>query len=200
MASFNLSLVPRYIAAFGQVAISKGLSKINPNTTDNDFDFRLYHNNPFEDFENIRLKIENKEISFGSMLLAGESDSKVFAPPPLIAFEQSKNLIETEINGTNNVVVERWGTKPWSIRMRGLLIDMKNHQYPESQIRELRKLFQYNGVVDCYGKQFIDKQVKSLYFKRVTFQGVEGFEDTIQYTIEARSIKPVGFTLLNPNV
>jgi hypothetical protein len=196
MANITLSLTERYIAAFGQVAISKALKSQKKDS--NDYSLELFEESD-KTFENIKLKIDTKEVRFGSMLFTGESDSEVVAPPPFISFEQSKNLIETEINGTDNIVVERWGTKPWSIRMRGLLIDMKNHHYPELQVKELRKLFQYNGVVDCYGKQFIDKQIKSLYFKRVTFQGVEGFQDTIQYTIEARSIRPVGFTLLNPN-
>ena len=198
MSEIILSLAPRYIAAFGQVAISKALAKRNNEEKANDYDIDFY-DAADKKFENITLKFDSKEVNFGSVLFTDDTDSKVLAPPPFIAFEQSKTLIETGVNGTDNIVIERWGTKPWSIRMRGLLIDMERHIYPEKKVKELYKLFQYNGVVDCIGKQFIDKKIKSLYFKRVSFQGVEGFQDTIQYTIEARSIRAVGFTLLEPN-
>lgn len=196
MAQITLSLASRFVAAFGVTAISKALPKAEKK--DNDYGLTFF-DNADSTFENITLKIEGKEVNFGNMLFADQTDSRVLAPPPLLSFEQSKNLIETEVNGTDNVVVERWGTKPWNIRMRGLLVDMNGHKYPQSKIIELRKLFQYNGVIDCVGKQFIDKKIKSLYLKRVSIQGVEGYQDTIQYTIEARSIKPVSFTLLNPN-
>lgn len=208
MSQITLSLVPRYIAAFGQVAISKALAKTA--VVDKDYGFKLYPENPNKEFEDIKFKTDSEEIRFGAIPFVGDAQGaenrsdflfyqNVIAPPPLIHFEQEKNIIETEINGTDNVVVERWGTKPWTMRFRGVLVDMENHFYPEDKVKALRKLFQYNGIVDCTGTQFIDKKIKSLYFKRITINGVEGFQDTIQYTIEARSIKPVGFNLLNPN-
>lgn len=199
MSEIVINLAARYAAAFGQVAISEALAKTATVGKGNDYNLELYPENPNPDFENINFSFIDKEVKFGSIPFVGDSDKSVLAPPPLIHFEQSKNLIETEINGTNHVVVERWGTKPWNLRMRGILVDMDNHFYPEDKIKELYKLFSYNGVVDCTGTQFIDKKIKSLCFKRITINGVEGFQDTIQYALEARSIKPVGFSLLKPN-
>ena len=60
-------------------------------------------------------------------------------------------------------------------------------------------MFKYNGVVDVIGTQFKDKDIQNLYFTGIEFNPIEGFEDTIQYTLNARSISAVGFTLLNPN-
>ena len=39
----------------------------------------------------------------------------------------------------------------------------------------------------------------SLDLKGIEINGVQGFADTIQFVISARAIKPVGFTLSNPN-
>ena len=196
MALFTLSLTDRYIAAFGQAAVSRLLPKAV--TVENDYGLSFY-DAPTGDFEHVRFKADNTQVKFASIPFTGETDKSVLAPPPLLFFEQSKNLIETPVNGTDHVVVERWGTNPWNIRIKGILVDTQNRTYPSSKIKELYRFFKYNGVVDSFGTQFIDKSIKSLYFKRISVQGVEGFPDTIQFLLEARSISPVGFSLLNLN-
>lgn len=189
-----INLGVRYALAFGLYQTTKVPSQAR---VSNDYKLITY---PQEEgtFEDVTFRYNKNEINFGSLLLNTEFGN-LLAPPPIINFSDEKELIETPINGTDNIVIERWGTKPWDIRMKGLLIDIEKRTYPEGLIKELYKLFRYNGVVDVIGTQFKDKDIQNLYFTGIEFNPIEGFEDTIQYTLNARSISAVGFTLLNPN-
>lgn len=189
-----ITLTARYAAAFGFLATTKRPTQAR---VSNDYSLVSYPEAE-GDFENIEFSYEGNEIRFGDMLLANDFDG-LLAPPPIINFTQDKELIETQINGTDNLVIERWGTKPFDIRMRGLLIDVKNRSYPEDTIKRLYRLFKYNNVVDVVGTQFFDKDIKTVYFTGIEFSPVQGFQDTIQFALNARSIAPVAFTLLNPN-
>ena len=138
-------------------------------------------------------------LKFASLPFTGNSNTGgILAAPPLLSFSRQKSDIETPTNEDDNIVIEHWATRPYEIRMRGLLIDMDNHHYPESLITQLHQLFEYNGVVEVSGTQFFDKDIVSIYFQDVEIVGVQGYQDTIQYSLQAKSIRPVGFTLLNP--
>ena len=115
-----------------------------------------------------------------------------------MGFSQDKSLIETEVNDDDPIIVERWGTKPWDITINGLLIDVKNRVYPFDEIKRLNENWQKNGIVKVVGKQFTAREIDSLYFRSISFTAVEGYQDTVQFTINASSIKAVNFTLLKP--
>ncbi|WP_418253678.1 DUF6046 domain-containing protein [Flavobacterium columnare] len=123
----------------------------------------------------------------------------VCLPLLCLLVSQEKSLIETEVNDDDPIVIERWGTKPWDITMNGLLIDLENRIYPSDEIRRLNQNWKYNGLVKVIGKQFEERDIDSLYFKSISFTSVEGYQDTVQFTINASSIRAVNFTLLKPN-
>ncbi|GGE89431.1 hypothetical protein SAMN05443634_104107 [Chishuiella changwenlii] len=124
----------------------------------------------------------------------------IYSPPLIMDFSQEKSLVETEVNDDNPIIVERWGTKPWSISIKGLLIDMEEHNYPEDKINSLNKLWKNNTIIKVTGAQFLDKDIASIYFKSIDFSPLVGFQDTIQFSINATSIKPVSFTLDKPDM
>lgn len=189
-----INLSKRYAAAFGFIASTKAPSEAR---VTNDYSLVTYPESE-GDFENMEFSYEGNTVRFGVMLLAKDFDG-LLAPPPLLNFTQDKDLVETQINGSDNLVIERWGTKPFEIRMRGLLIDVVNRQYPEDLIKRLYRLFSFNNVVEVVGTQFFDKNISTIYFTGIEFNGVQGYADTMQYSLIARSIAPVAFTLLNPN-
>ena len=193
-----LNLGERYAAAFGLLAIGG-----KPDKAHIDKDYKLtFFDESDETAADISLTFDGKEVAFGQIpfVKTGNADpNKLFAPPPLITFNRQKHHVETPINGSDAVVVERWGIKSWDIRMNGLLIDVENRQYPAEYIRNLNRLFSYKGVVDVSGAQFEDKDIDSIYFKSVSIQPIPGYADTVKFSLTARSINAVGFTLLNPN-
>ncbi|MBE7687410.1 DUF6046 domain-containing protein [Tenacibaculum finnmarkense] len=190
-----INLAARYAAAFGAVAISKLLNKAILIKEDNKYDVEFY-NDACSDAENITFKYAGEELLFGEMLTG--KNTNTYAPPLMVSFSREKNLIETEASGSDSVVVERWGTKPWSIDIRGILIDVDNREYPSYKIDLLARFFEHNDIIEVYGEQFYDKDIDSIYLTAISITPVEGFADTVQISLSAKSIKGVNYTLLNP--
>ncbi|MDB0599662.1 DUF6046 domain-containing protein [Tenacibaculum maritimum] len=190
-----INLAARYAAAFGAVAISKLLNKAILIKEDNKYDVEFY-DDARSDAENITFEYAGEELLFGEMLTG--KNATTYAPPLMVSFSREKNLIETEASGSDNIVVERWGTKPWSIDIRGILIDVENRQYPMNKINLLSRFFEHNDIIEVVGEQFYDKDIDSIYLTAVSITPVEGFADTVQISLSAKSIKGVNYTLLNP--
>ena len=131
---------------------------------------------------------------FATSILNQEADN-ILAPPPMFAFNRSKNIVTTQIDGSDAVVVESFGLTPWNITIEGILIDIENHHYPQQQLREFRSMFEENtqyDVLDC--ELLADLGIDSLYIERVnSLKVVLEFQDTIQYRLTAKSIKPAEF-------
>lgn len=178
--NITIDLVGRYAAAFGMMAAGKAIEKV------------------FSDVEYSKMVIPGLEPLEFSAVLHGDRGN-LFAPPLLLGFSQEKSFIEGEVNDDDPVVVERWGMKPWDITINGLLIDLDNRIYPSDEIRRLNQNWKYHGVVKVIGRQFEEKDIDSLYFRSINFTVVEGYQDTVQFSINASSIKAVNFTLLKPN-
>ena len=196
--NITIDLVSRYAAAFGMMAAGKGIEKVFiEKKEDKNYDFQLF---PLADntVEYSKLEIPGLESLEFSSVLHGNVGT-IFAPPLLLGLSQEKSLIETEVNDDNPIVIERWGTKPWDININGLLIDLENRVYPTNQIRRLNQNWKYNGVVKAIGKQFEELNIDTIYFRSISFTRVEGYQDTVQFTINASSINAVNFTLLKPN-
>lgn len=196
--NITIDLASRYAAAFGAMAVGRLIDRVMiEKKSESDYEFQ-YYPSMSENIEYIKFEIPDLDpLEFSAVLREGESN--VFAPPLMMNFYTEKSLIETEVNDDDPIVIERWGTKPWEIQIKGLLIDLENRIYPTDQIKRLTRNWSYNGVVKAVGLQFEEKEIDSVYFKSIEFNGVEGYQDTIQFTINARSIKAVNFTLLKPN-
>lgn len=194
--SIVINLAARYAAAFGIIAISNKINQVVAIKEDNKYQVEVYED--FDDtFEDVTMEYNNNKLKFSGML---EGDtSSVYAPPLMMNFTREKNLIETNVSGGDSVVIERWGTKPWNIDIRGILIDTETHNYPSDKIEKLCRFFDHNDIISVVGSQFDDKDIKSIYLKSVDITPVEGFADTIQFTLKASSINPVTYTLLKPN-
>jgi hypothetical protein len=189
-----IDLAARYAAAFGVLAINNSFNTAVIEANENDYGFDFY---PKDNaiLEELTFKHETQEIKFGQMLTGAQTN--VLSPPLLLEFQREKQLIESQVNGSDNIIVERWGTKPWTIEMRGLLVDMENKVYPQSQIEELTRFFEINDIIDVEGIQFEDKKIDSIYFQSIRIEPLEGFSDTLQIVLSAKSIKPVEFNVFS---
>ncbi|MBN2669985.1 MAG: hypothetical protein JXR60_12260 [Bacteroidales bacterium] len=214
MSKVYLDLTARFSAAFGSsfgfaVKNTVGRVGLNPYQFDH-----FKESDVDKEFEDITLIYEDVTLNFASFPFVqavkapfhipfskteDPDTSDIVAPPPSISFSRSKKLTETELNGEDAEVVERWNTQAWNIRIRGLLVDMKEHQYPSNLVQKIDKLFSHNDMVEVSGTQFFEKGISNIIIKDVDIDGVVGFKDTIQYSITARSARDVGFTLINPN-
>ena len=142
------------------------------------------------------LKHEDESLDFCIGNLTGETDG-VFAPPPLMRFRRSKNINVTVVDGGDEAeIVENFGVNSWDIDLNGILVDMDGHEYPGEKVRKLAKFFEINDIIDVACDLLQDMGIKSLYFKEQGFEPVEGFPDTIKYSLVAKSIKPAVFSLI----
>lgn len=199
--SIVINLAARYAAAFGIMAVSNKINQAVVTREENQYKIDVYED--FDpDFEAVTMSYrssdQNIELKFAKML-ESSGDGSIYAPPLMLGFSREKNLIETEVSGGDAVVIERWGTKPWQIDIRGILIDVENRRYPSDKVDALCRFFENNSTIAVTGQQFIEKNIKSIYLKSVNITAVEGFQDTIQFTLSASSINEVNFTLIKPN-
>lgn len=187
-----IDLAARYAAAFGMMAINNSLNTAVVDVAENDYGLSFYPRLDSK-VEQVIFKHTSQQITFGQMLKS--VNPNVLAPPLLMEFSREKQLVETQVNGSDNVVVERWGTKPWNIRMRGLFVDMENKTYPQNQVEELTQFFEINDIIDVEGTLFEDKRIDSIYFTSLRLEPIDGFEDTLLIELNAKSIKPVEFNV-----
>lgn len=76
------------------------------------------------------------------------------------------------------------------------MVDIENHNYPDSQIQQIVTLFEHNDIIKVVGAQFYDKGIDSIYIDSITINPKEGYSDTVAYTLSAKSAKEVTFNLL----
>lgn len=199
--SIVINLAARYAAAFGIMAISNKINQVVVTQEDNKYNVEVYED--FDpDFEEVKFSFgdsNNPTDLFFAKMLEGSGDDTIYAPPLMMNFSREKSLIETQVSGGDAIVIERWGTKPWNIEIRGVLIDVENRKYPSKKIEQLCRLFEHNNTIAVIGQQFYEKNIKNIYLKDVSITPVEGFQDTMQFTLNASSINEVGFTLINPD-
>lgn len=195
--SIILNLAARYAAAFGIVKASEMMAAVSLTKEDNKYSVEFFEDyNPVT--EDVRLRYDGEELRFFSML-SGDS-ATIFAPPLMMDFDREKDHIKTVTNGDDNVIIERWGTQPWSISIRGILIDVENRQYPTEQVRKLHRLFKRNNVIEVVGVLFEEKDIDTIFLENVKITPLEGFSDSVQFSFTASSIKEVSWSLLKPNL
>lgn len=142
----------------------------------------------------LKYKDTKLEFSVGSL---NENTEGVFAPPPLMRFRRTKNLTITTIDGGDEAeVVENFGVNSWDIDLNGLIVDLNEHAYPGEKVKQLVKFFEINDAIDVACPLLLDMGIKSLYFKEQSIEPVEGFPDSIKYSLVAKSIKPALFSLI----
>ena len=123
--------------------------------------------------------------------------SGILATPPMMSLKRAKKLTITPIDNSDTEVVERYATEPYTIEWRGLLIDMENHEFPLKKMEELNNIFEFDGVWGVDSEILRVAGVNSVFIQDISFDFVEGYEDTISYTMTLRAIKPLEYQLIN---
>jgi hypothetical protein len=194
-----IDLGERFKNAFGYVAKNRSSNLEKSGFTENTgiSNVSVFVNNNIT-FENLSLQDEGKTILFGYAPMSKEGGlGNIFAPPPMISFRKQKNITRTEIDGSDAEVVERYGDRSWEVTIQGLLIDMADHEYPSEQIKTLCEWFNQKKSFEVASQMFDDLGIRSIYMESFDVAGVQGFHDTVQYTIAARSIKDVVASFIN---
>lgn len=149
-------------------------------------------------FDEVKLIGNDVELLFAFRSIVDTDEYKdIFATPPLLSLKRAKKLTITPIDNSDIEVIERYATEPWQIEWRGLLIDMDNHNFPIDKMKQLNEVFEINDVWGVESEILQAVGVQSVYFCDISFEFVEGYEDTIAYTFTSRAIKPLEYQLIN---
>lgn len=212
--SYDVDILRRYKSAHGFIAanaetlfnaglfaagIAYNNSRYQQNTNESDYKGLAVRRVAEYSFADIELRHGDRSLVFALGSLVSETEN-VIAPPPLISFKRSKNLTVTTIDqgGDDSEIVEFFSLKSYDITFKGVLVDMDEHQYPASKVKELTRFFEINDTIEIISPLFQDMGIDSIYFTDLSnFEPVEGFPDTVRFTIQAKSIKPEEITILN---
>lgn len=189
----TIDLYARFSSAFGYVAANMR-TRTQPHDTPTGVEVFVADTT----FADLILKSakDGEVYKFRNSILS-DTDNNIFAPPPMLKFDRSKKITATAIAGSDNVVVEDFGLKPWDITINGLLIDMEAHQYPTAKVQRFRQLFETPDVFDVLKCQVMtDLEIYALYFETVNDLSVlDNYPDTVKYKLIAHSTQPPEFTI-----
>lgn len=177
-------------------AISIGLGRANIALIKNRIGANVFVNGcSFADLT-LRNSENGKCYEFANGLLS-EAATGILAPPPMLSFQRDKNIIKTAVDGSDSEVVESFGCKSWEITIDGILVDLENHQYPQTKMQELREMFEVNNafeVLDC--DIMADLGIENIYLEKIDeLQVLIDYQDTVKYKMTAHSLKPLEFFL-----
>ena len=200
--SFKFDFAGRVQAAFGFVAATTATrlaqKAFGPVANASDLNVDVYVTSREATFDEVTLRYGSgataEEYHFAFQPISADYSS-VFATPPMLSLKRAKKLVITSIDNSDIEVVERYGTEPWEITWRGLLIDMENHEFPIDKMEQLNQVFEANRewMVDSEILQKVG--VQALYIRDIAIDFVEGYEDTIAYSMTTRAIRPVEFQI-----
>lgn len=200
--SFDFDLSSRYKVGLGvsQISFSESVNNILQNEVykynDPSFKSAVFDFNKDSHFDEILLYRDRKEYLFSNTSLS-ENHKNIFASPPMLNLKRSKKFIITPIENTDIEVIERYGTSPWSITWRGLLIDMSNHCFPKSKLEELENIFIVNDIWSVGSPILNAINISAVVIESMDIDFIEGYEDTISYTFHMKQAQKIEYQLIN---
>ena len=183
----TIDLYSRYQAAFGFIPQLKDV--IMP------VNLSVYQRGDATFADIVLTSSNNKKYVFKTgETIGGE---QIIAPPPMVSFAREKHINKTIIDNSDYEVIEDFGLQSWAISWDGILVDMKNHWYPQEFLKKVNEMFSFQGIMEVNSVLFYDLGINSIYFQSISdLQFVEGYNDTIKYKLQAYSVKPTEFQLL----
>lgn len=148
-------------------------------------------------FDEITLRYNNSESYYFAYRSFSDDYSNIFATPPMLSMKRAKRLVITPIDNSDIEVIERYGTEPWEITWRGLLIDMENHEFPIDKLDAINKIFEANREWTVDSEILRKVGVETIYITDISIDFVEGYEDTIAYTMTTRALRSLEVQFTN---
>lgn len=192
----------RYIAAFGFLPANFTSPKVNKSPAvyydDSDLggNIDVLLNDPNTSLEDVELYHGTESYRFAFQSINDECPD-ILATAPMLSLKRAKKLVITAINNSDFVVVERYATEPYEITWRGLLIDMYNHRFPMNKLQKMNEIFEHNSVWGVSSQILQAIKVNSIFIKDINFDFVEGYEDTVSYSMTTQGIRPLEYGLIN---
>lgn len=136
-------------------------------------------------------------LKISPKIIAGTGeDYEGFEFPAEIVVEASltKKVVETEIFGADGNVEELIGLSDWDITIRGFIINYQTTDYPENEVKELKRLCELKDVeLEVEGTFLNLLDIGYISIHSLTLPPAVGYSDMQAFEITAKSKIP--FTL-----
>jgi hypothetical protein len=120
----------------------------------------------------------------------------------MLDLKRQKQLTVTQINQQQEVnlpqgeVVENWAIAPWTIRLKGLVVDMEAKQYPLQEVKRLNTLFSLNDTIECSSELLTALHIYHVYLTDFGFVRENAFPDSQAFTLTMKSHAPAEALIL----
>lgn len=182
-------IIARYQAGFGYIA--QNMMYLTMNKAWEQFiDIPVYQVGDAS-FANVTFTNQKSGNAYSFGLPFGAT-SKFIAPPLMVSFSRDKNVVRTPIDRSEVEVIEYFGLKPVEMKIQGILIDNEEHVFPTDLNRRIAQMFAEPGTFKVAGDLFSDEGVTELFFDSGYEKSfVEGYDDTIKFSVNAIQTQPV---------
>lgn len=112
----------------------------------------------------------------------------------IIDVERAKKIVRTEIQGRNGTVKEYIAMDDYTIRIRGIVAG--NASYPESEVKELRRFFEFNKEIEIINETLnIIFEIHKMVITDISLPRMEGSTTMQPFAINAISDEDIELIL-----
>lgn len=105
-------------------------------------------------------------------------------------FTRAKNVIKTNVLGSNGTVKEIFGFDDWQIRIR--MLCLKDNKYTAREYADmLQDWFEIAGGINVYGSIFSKKEIYNIVIEDFDIRSVTGSPNVVPIELSAVSNEPV---------
>jgi hypothetical protein len=102
-----------------------------------------------------------------------------------------KKIVETDIFGRDGDVEELIGLSDWELTIRGLVINYESKDYPEQQVKELKRVCELKtSLLECEGTLLTMLDINYMSIHRLRLVPSIGFDNIQAFEIDAKSKTP----------
>jgi len=114
---------------------------------------------------------------------------------PIISLRLSKKIVKTEIAGLDGTVKERISNGDYQIVIKGIIVNENTDDYPEEEVRNLRKIIESNDAVKIKCRLTSLFNITDMAIEDFDIPGEPGAMSYQAYTISGSSDRPIELIL-----
>lgn len=114
---------------------------------------------------------------------------------PIITINGQNTIIKTILTGIKGSVKELINSDDYVIKIQGIIINEDSDDYPEDEVRKLRKVLESKDVVDISNRLLTLFDIQQVAIESFVLTGIEGNQNCQAYEIACISDWPVDLIL-----
>lgn len=152
-----------------------------------------------EDNEQIPVKddaLYNGVSVFGTPLfMPCQLDDYILPNEPIITINGQNTIVKTILTGVKGSVKEMINSDDYVIKIQGIIVNEDSDDYPEDDVRKMRKILEKGDVVDISNRLLTLFDIHQVAIESFIFAGIEGNQNCQAYEIACISDWPVDLIL-----